>query len=67
MIFECFFYECALRPSWSRYLYHLYKLSFTLPKEALHEIMALIGQVVSEKKMFENNGHIHVFSQGRDR
>ena len=22
----------------------------------------LIGQAVSEKKMFENNGHIHVFS-----
>ena len=24
--------------------------------------LALIGQAVSEKKMFENNGHIHVFS-----
>ena len=24
--------------------------------------LALIGQVVSEKTMFENNGHIHVYS-----
>ena len=24
--------------------------------------LALIGQAVSDKKMFENNGHIHVFS-----
>ena len=24
--------------------------------------MALIGQAVSEKKMFENNGYVHVYS-----
>ena len=24
--------------------------------------LALIGQAVSEKKIFENNGHVHVFS-----
>ena len=55
-----------LRPSWSCDLYHLYKLSFPLPKEAPHKNLGLIGQVVSEKKMFENNGHIHVFSPGAD-
>ena len=26
--------------------------------------MALIGQAVSVEKMFENNGHIHVYSPG---
>ena len=26
--------------------------------------LALIGQAVYEKKMFENNGHIHVYSPG---
>ena len=26
--------------------------------------MKLIGQVVSEKKMFENKGHVHVYSPG---
>ena len=26
--------------------------------------MALIGQVVIEKKVFESNGHIHVYSAG---
>ena len=26
--------------------------------------LALIGHVVSDRKMFENNGHIHVFSPG---
>ena len=27
-------------------------------------VMALIGQVVSEKKMFDSNGYIHVYSPG---
>ena len=36
------------------------KFTFPLPKKAPHK-MALIGQVVQEKKRFENNGHIHVF------
>ena len=31
-------------------------------EEAPHEIWFLIGQNVSEKKMFKNNGHIHVHS-----
>ena len=26
--------------------------------------LALVGQAVSEKKMFENNSHIHVYSPG---
>ena len=29
------------------------KLSFPLPKEAPHKTLGLIGQVVSEKKIFE--------------
>ena len=33
---------------------HLYKLSFPLPKEAPQKNLALIGQAVSEEKMFEN-------------
>ena len=49
-----FYHICAWRPSWSCDLDHLYKLSFPLPKEAPHENLALIGQVVSEEKTFEN-------------
>ena len=47
--------------SWSCDLYHLHKLSFPLPKEDSHKL-ALIGQLVSEKKMFENNGYTHVYN-----
>ena len=43
---------------------HLYKLSFTLPKNAPRKSLALIGQAVSEKKMFEYYGHTHVYSPG---
>ena len=50
----------AWRPSWSCDMDHLYNLSFTFSTRNL----AKIGQAVSEKKMFENNGHIHVFSPG---
>ena len=32
---------------------HLYKLSFPLPKDAPHEVLALIGRAVSEEKIFE--------------
>ena len=39
----------AWRPSWSCDLGNLYKLWFALPKKA-----PLIGQAVSEEKMFEN-------------
>ena len=28
--------------------------------------LPLIGQAVSEKKVFENNGHIHVYSPGAE-
>ena len=27
-------------------------------------ILILVGQAVSEKKIFENNGHMHVYSPG---
>ena len=47
---------------WSCDLDHLYKLSCPFRKEA--QIWALIGQAVSVEKMFENGGHIHVFSPG---
>ena len=30
----------------------------------LHITLGLIGQAVSEKKMFENNGYVHVYSPG---
>ena len=35
-----FYHIWALRPSWSCDLYHLYKLSFPLPKETPHKILA---------------------------
>ena len=41
---------------------HFYKLLFPLPKETPHEIWHCFDQAVSEKKMFENNCHIHVYS-----
>ena len=53
-IFEGFYHIWAWRPSWSCDLDHLYKLSFPLPKETPHKTLALIGQAVSEEKMFEN-------------
>ena len=34
--FEGFYHKWTCRPSWSCDLYHLYKLSFQLPKEAPH-------------------------------
>ena len=54
--FKGFCHIWAWRPAWSCDLDHLYKLWFPLPKEAPHEIFALIGQAVSEKKIFENGG-----------
>ena len=41
-----------------------FELSFPLPKEALHKNLALIGQAVLEKKIFENGCHIHEYSPG---
>ena len=38
------------------------KFMLPLPMEAPHKNLALIGRVVSEKKMFENYVHIHVYS-----
>ena len=50
---SCSFYHIwAWRPSWSCDLDHLYKLSFPLPKDAPRSL-ALIGQAVSEEKIFE--------------
>ena len=53
--FKRFYHLWAWRPSWSCDLDHLYKLWFTLPKEAPHPIWLLIGPAVS-KKIFENGG-----------
>ena len=50
-IFKGFFNKWTWRPSWSCDLDHLYKL------------LALISQAVFETVMFENNGHIHGYSQ----
>ena len=59
-IFKGFYHIWAWQPSWSCDLDNLYKLLFPLPKETPHNIWLLIGQAVSEKKMLENNGNIHV-------
>ena len=56
--FEGFYHIWAWRLSRSCDLDHLYKVSFPLYKEAPHEIQA------DAEKMFENNGHIHVYSPG---
>ena len=48
-----FYHIWAWRPSWSCDLDHLYKLLFPLPKDAPQKNLALIGQAVSEEKMFE--------------
>ena len=53
-IFERFLpYIMAWRPSWSCDSDAANKLSFPQPKEAPHKNLALIGQAVSEEKMFE--------------
>ena len=43
----------AWQPSWSCELDHLYQLLFPHPRR-LHKNLALIGQAVSEEKMFEH-------------
>ena len=49
----------------SGHLGHVYKFLSPLPKEALLQKKSnLIGRAISGKKMFENNGHIHVYSPG---
>ena len=48
-----FYHKWAWRPSWSCDPDAANKLLFPLPKEAPHKILALIGQAVLEKKMFE--------------
>ena len=40
------------------------KCMFPLPKRRLHIKFGFDWPSVSEKKMFENNGHIHVYSPG---
>ena len=50
-------------PSWSCDLDHLYKLLFPF-RRGLHINLALIGLAVSVEKMFENGGHILVYSPG---
>ena len=60
--FRGFYHIRAWRLSWSCDLEHLYKLSF--PSGDSSRTLALIGQAVSEK-MFENNSHVPVHSQGQ--
>ena len=43
-IFKGFYHIWAWRKSWSCDLDHLYKLSFPLPKEALHEVLLLLAK-----------------------
>ena len=62
--FKGYYHIWVWPSSWSCDLYHLYKLSFPLPKEDSRDL-ALIGQLVSEK-MFENHGYIHIYSPGTE-
>ena len=61
---EDFYHIWVWRPSWSCDLDCLYKLSFSIPKEAPHEIWLLIGRAVLEKKILENGGHVHLYNPG---
>ena len=45
---------------------YIKSLDFPTIKGGTTRNLALIGQEVSEKKMFENGGHIHVYSQGQE-
>ena len=51
-----FYHIWVLRPSWSYEPDPVNKLLFPHPTEAPYEILALIGQAVLEKKIFENGG-----------
>ena len=52
--FEGFYHKWAWRPSWSCDPDTTMKLLFPLPKEATYTLFGLIGQAVSEEKIFEN-------------
>ena len=52
-IFEGFYHIWAWRPSWSCDLDFAIKLSSPLPMDAPYKISLLIGQAVSEEKIFE--------------
>ena len=56
------FYLGISLSSWSCDLGHLFKLLLPFPKEAPYTIMAMIGQVVLDKKMFENNVQKHIYN-----
>ena len=51
-----FYHIWALRPSWSCDLYAANKILFPKSKKAPQKNLALIGQAVSRKKMFEHCG-----------
>ena len=53
-IFKGFYHIWAWRPSWSCDLDHLYKYFVPPSQGGSTENLALIGQAVSEEKMFEN-------------
>ena len=61
--FKGFYHISAWRPPWS-YDHGFYTIYVPTSHEGPALNLALIGQVVNEKKMFENNGHIHVYSPG---
>ena len=47
---EDFYNKKAWQPSWSCDLYHLYKLSFPLPKEAPHEIWLRLAKQFQRRR-----------------
>ena len=59
--FKGFCYLLPWRPSWSCDLDHFYKLSFSLTKNAPHDVWLCL---VSEKKIFAYYGNIQVYCPG---
>ena len=60
--FKGFDHIWTWRPSWSCDQDHIYKIYVPSSQEGSTYNLALIGHVVCRKKMFENNGQIHVYS-----
>ena len=61
-IFTGFCHIWAWQPSWSIAQDNFYNLMFPLFQGGSTYNLALIDTAVLEKTMFENNGHIHVYS-----
>ena len=56
----------GMEPSWSSAKDNFYNLMFPLFQGGSKYNLALIDQTVLEKMMYENDGHIHVYSPGAE-